>query len=233
MSSKSYKTLAILVAGGGGKRFGGTTPKQFLPLAGKPLLVWALEAFQACSAIDGICLVIPEEQQASVAEWPQTYQLDKLQWIVAGGKERQDSVLAGFKAIPRADYVLVHDGARPLVTAEVIERVLAGAGDKGAAVPGLDVTETLKRVAEGGNVLTTVDRDEYATIQTPQGFRYTILAEALQEAVTDGFYGTDEAMLIERMGFPVSVVPGQRENIKVTTPDDLRFAELLLGSKGA
>lgn len=233
MSSKSYKTIAILVAGGASKRFGGATPKQFLPLAGKPLLVWALEAFQACSAIDGICLVIPAEQQASVTEWPQTYQLDKLEWIVAGGKERQDSVLAGFKAIPRADYVLVHDGARPLVTAEVIERVLAGADDKGAAVPGLDVTETLKRVAKGGNVLTTVDRDEYATIQTPQGFRYTILAEALQEAVTDGFYGTDEAMLIERMGFPVSVVPGQRENIKITTPDDLKFAELLLGSKGA
>ena len=90
------------------------------------------------------------------------------------------------------------------------------------------MTETLKKVADGGSVLATVDRDEYATIQTPQGFRYTMLIEALQEAATDSFYGTDEAMLIERMGFPVSVVKGRRDNIKITDPADLEFAELIL-----
>ena len=103
-----------------------------------------------------------------------------------------------------------------------------GVRQAGPHRPGLVVTETLKKVADGGSVLATVDRDEYATIQTPQGFRYTMLIEALQEAATDSFYGTDEAMLIERMGFPVSVVKGRRDNIKITDPADLEFAELIL-----
>jgi 2-C-methyl-D-erythritol 4-phosphate cytidylyltransferase len=227
-----YTTIAIIVAGGSGKRFGSSTPKQFLPLLGRPMLLHTLNAFQACQAVDAVCVVCPDGQEKTVEAWRQSEGLDKVQWVIAGGQERQDSTRCGLQAIPPCEYVLVHDGARPLVTPALIDAVVAGTVEKGAAVPGLVVSETLKKVGEGGAILTTVDRDEYATIQTPQGFRYTMLVEALQEAETDGFYGTDEAMLIERMGFPVSVVTGRRDNIKITDPADLEFAELILKERG-
>lgn len=228
----SFNTIGIIVAGGSGQRFGSSTPKQFLPLGGRPMLLHTLQAFQAAQAVDAVCVVCPAGQEKTVESWLQPEGLEKVQWVVAGGQERQDSTRCGLQAIPACEYVLVHDGARPLVTPALIDTVVAGTIDKGAAVPGLVVTETLKKVAEGGSVLATVDRDEYATIQTPQGFRYTMLVEALQEAATDDFYGTDEAMLIERMGFPVSVVKGRRDNIKITDPADLEFAELILKERG-
>ncbi len=223
-----YKTIAIIVAGGSGKRFGAEQPKQFLPIQGDPMLLWTLRVFQESAGIDAVCCAVPAEHVKVLEQWKADKGLSKLQWIIAGGQERQDSMIKGFKAIPSCEIVLVHDGARPLVTAEVIDRVIAGAVEKGGAVPGLKVQETLKKVASGGYVLTTVDRSEYATIQTPQGFRYTILAEAIQEAQADSFYGTDEAMLIERMGFPVCMVDGSRENIKVTTPQDMKLAETII-----
>lgn len=231
MAVSGYKTIAIIVAGGSGSRFGSETPKQFLPLRSEPLLLKTLRIFQETASIDAFCVVVPEDFIDSISAWRTKYELGKMKWVIAGGDERQDSVVKGFKAIDRCEIVLVHDGARPLVTSELMDRIVAGAREKGACVPGLHVEETLKKVASGGHVLTTVDRNNYATIQTPQGFRYAILAEAIQEAKTDGFYGTDEAMLIERMGFPVCVVDGSRENIKVTTPQDLKLAEALLVSR--
>ena len=196
------------------------------------MLLHTLKAFQDAQAIDAVCVVCPAGQEKTVESWLEAECLDKVQWVIAGGQERQDSTQCGLDGIPPCEYVLVHDGARPLATAGLIDAVVAGTIEKGAAVPGLVVNETLKKVGEGGSILTTVDRDEYATIQTPQGFRYTMLMEAMQEAKTDGFYGTDEAMLIERMGFPVSVVPGRRDNIKITDPSDLEFAELILRQRG-
>ncbi len=227
----SHDTIAIIVAGGAGKRFGSETPKQFLELNGKPLLWWTLRAFEQADSIDAICAVVPDGHQQSVSDWEG---LSKLQWVIAGGRERQDSMIRGFESIPPCELVLVHDGARPLVSEELIDEVVAGTRGKGGVVPGLAVAETLKKVSEKGHILATVDRSDYATIQTPQGFRYTILAEAIQEACTDGFCGTDEAMLIERMGFPVCMVSGSSENIKVTTPEDMKLAETILSrQKGA
>lgn len=251
MSSESYQVIAIIVAGGLGRRFETETPKQFLDLLGEPLLLRTLRAFQQAAMIDAICLVVPEGFQKTVEGWREDHPLEKLTWIVPGGEERQDSTSFGFKALPACDVILVHDGARPLVDTELIERVVMGAREKGACVPGLHVQETLKKVAasrrspsacsktEGlcgvemfGHVLATVDREHYATIQTPQGFRYPILAEALREAETDGFRGTDEAMLVERRGFPVCVIEGSADNIKVTTPTDFEWAEALLRKRG-
>ena len=226
------QTIAIIVAGGSGSRFGDEVPKQFLSLEQGPLLSVTLSVFEASPEIAGICVVVPADYVDVVSGWRNEYNWKKLQWVVAGGKERQDSMVAGFKAIPPCELVLVHDGARPLVTPEIIERVVEGASERGGVVPGLMVQETLKKVAEGGHVLTTVDRSEYATIQTPQGFRYPLLAEAIDEAQTDGFYGTDESMLIERMGFPVCMVDGSRENIKVTTPQDMQLANTILRRRG-
>jgi len=233
MPSVLYQNIAIIVAGGAGTRFGETTPKQFLPLGDHPLLLQTLLPFQASPLIDAFCVVVPADYVETVAGWQNTKSLHKMQWVVAGGPKRQDSTAAGFQQIPRCDVVLIHDGARPLVSTALIERLVAAAQQKGAAVPGLKVHETLKKVASGGHILTTVDRNEYATIQTPQGFRYPILQEALQEAQADAFYGTDEAMLVERMGFPVTMVPGSRDNIKITQPEDMKFAEKILQLTGA
>jgi 2-C-methyl-D-erythritol 4-phosphate cytidylyltransferase len=228
MSSFQYNTIAIVVAGGSGSRFGTEIPKQFLSILSDPLLVWTLRPFQESESIDAFCVVVPQDFVDDVSGWSSKYGLTKLKWVIAGGQERQDSVVEGLENIPSCEIVLVHDGARPIMTAELIDRVIEGARDQGACIPGLQVQETLKKVASGGYVITTVNRNDYATIQTPQGFRYTILAEAVHEAKTDGFYGTDEAMLIERMGFPVRIVDGCRENIKVTTPNDMKLAEALL-----
>ena len=227
----SPETCAIIVAGGSGNRFGGKTPKQFLTLGDQPLLLWTLQAFEAAPSIDAICAAAPAASVSELETWREIHGLKKLQWVIAGGKERQDSTRCGFKALPPCELVLVHDGARPLVSRELIERVVTATRDKGAAVPGLPVQETLKKVAVGGHVLTTVDRQEYATIQTPQGFRYALLAEALDEAAKDSFYGTDEAMLIERMGFPVCMVTGERDNIKITAPADMSLAEAILARR--
>ncbi len=227
-NESTQQVIVLIVAGGAGQRFGGETPKQFLPLADQPLLLRTVAPFQEAASIDGICLVVPEAFQDTVSAECQSAGFDKVAWIVAGGVERQDSTRAGFETIPACEIVLVHDGARPLVGVDLIEQVVAGARKKGACVPGVKVRETLKRVAAAGHVLTTVDREEYTTIQTPQGFRYPILAEALAGAAADGFCGTDESMLIERMGFPVCVVPGTADNIKVTTPEDLAVAAALL-----
>ncbi len=227
----SYQSIAIVVAGGSGKRFGGETPKQFLPLAEQPLLLWTLQAFQQAACIDAFCVVVPQPDVATVQAWRATHDLDKMQWVVAGGVERQDSTYCGLKAIPSCDVVLVHDGARPLLSPQLIADVVKAAHSKGAVVPGIQVHETLKKISSKGHIITTVDRNNYATIQTPQGFRYPMLMEAFQEAQADNFYGTDEAMLIERMGFPVSLVEGQRENIKVTTPQDMELAEAIVASR--
>lgn len=228
MNQGQDNSIAIIVAAGMGRRFGGTTPKQFLELRGEPLLLQTVRRFHDCQAVDQVCLVVPSADIARVESWCKERSFSKVQWVVAGGAERQDSVQAGFDAIPPCELVLVHDGARPVVSAELIQTVIQGAEEKGACVPGVVVQETLKKVAEGGYVVTTVDRNEYYRIQTPQAFRYTILKEALSEAKTDGFYGTDEAMLVERMGFPVCVVDGSPSNIKVTSPEDLGYAATII-----
>lgn len=228
MAGLHYKTIAIIVAGGKGLRFGGDVAKQFVPLAGKALLLRTLEAFEDCDVIDAICLVVPAGSEQPAAGWQEGGALTKLQWVIGGGEERQYSTRKGLKELPPCEIVLVHDGARPLVSGQLIARVVAGAEEKGACVPGLRVQETLKKIARAGHVITTVNRDNYATIQTPQGFRYPLLMEAFKEAEADHFIGTDEAMLVERMGFPVCLVEGAAENLKVTTLKDLKWAEAWL-----
>jgi 2-C-methyl-D-erythritol 4-phosphate cytidylyltransferase len=217
------RTSVLVVAAGAGKRFG--ERKQFAFLRGKPVLEWTLERFQAHGEVDAVVLVLPDEQD--LKHYRMRY--DKIVDIVRGGERRQDSVWQGFRLLRAAagEVVLVHDGARPLVAADLVSRVIAAARADGAAVPVLPVEETIKEVQDG-HVVRTVDRSRLARSQTPQGFRYEVLKKALEEARRDRFHGTDEAMLAEWAGIPVSTVPGDPRNIKITTPVDLKIAEGLL-----
>ncbi len=217
------RVTALVVAAGAGRRFGGR--KQFAVLRGRPVVEWALEAFQAHGAVDDIVLVLPDEKDG------ERYRdrFGKISSVVRGGRRRQDSVLEGFRAVAadRAGIVLVHDGARPLVSPALIGRVIAGALQCGAAVPVVPLEDTVKEIRDD-RIAATVGRASLVRAQTPQGFLHGLLQQALETARKDGFSGTDESMLVERLGVPVIQVEGDPRNLKITTPLDLRIAEALV-----
>ncbi|MBM3293147.1 MAG: 2-C-methyl-D-erythritol 4-phosphate cytidylyltransferase [Candidatus Aminicenantes bacterium] len=213
---------AVIVAAGAGRRFGGAKP--FALLAGRPLVEWSLAVFENHPLVRTIVLVLGEE--ASRADFRTRF--PKLASVVRGGAERQDSVRRGFARLdPLAtDVVLVHDGARPLVSAELIVRVVEAARRRGAAVPVVPTADTIKEIA-GGRVVRTPDRDRLGRVQTPQAFSYSVLEKALAKAREEGYLGTDEAALVERCGGEVAVVEGDERNIKITTRLDLKIAEVI------
>ncbi|MCK4930543.1 MAG: 2-C-methyl-D-erythritol 4-phosphate cytidylyltransferase [Candidatus Aminicenantes bacterium] len=217
------KVTAIVVAAGEGQRFG--APKQFAPLREKPVLEWCLGCFDTHVQVAEIVLVLMSdiEKDEYMRRFP------KIATVVTGGKQRQDSVMAGFNQIdPReTDFVLIHDGVRPLVDHALLSRVIAAARKNGAAVPVIAIEDTVKAV-EGDKILRTVDREKLRRVQTPQGFSYPILKAALDQAREDGTYSADEAALVERMGGEVVIVEGDPRNIKITSPEDIRIAEVLL-----
>jgi 2-C-methyl-D-erythritol 4-phosphate cytidylyltransferase len=221
------RSVAVLVAAGRGERMGAARPKAFLPLAGRPLLLRAAEAFEATAEVEAIVAVVPAGEQRAARELLAS--LGKVTAVVAGGATRQDSVRAGLDAIEPAfdGIVLVHDAARALVEPALIAAVARAAAEAGAAIPVLPLVDTIKRVREG-DVRETLDRSELAAAQTPQGVRRALLAEALSAAARDGVRLTDEAMAVERLGGRVAAVVGSPRNLKITTPHDLRWAELLL-----
>ena len=220
------KTHVIIPAAGQGRRFGSI--KQLEMLEGKPLLFHTLEAFEVCRAVSGIILAVPESEMEGIRVLVEKSGLKKILKILSGGKERQGSVGKSFQWIPPCDVVLVHDGVRPFVTSQMIEGVIAAAQDYGACVVGLPVRETMKEVGADRNVVRTVDRSRLWSVQTPQAFRYDIFKTALAKAEVDGFSGTDEAMLVERMGLKVKMIEGSPDNIKITLPEDFKIAEALL-----
>ncbi len=216
------RIAAVIVAAGSGSRFGGL--KQFALLGGKSLVDWSCEAFQNHPQIDDIVLVLPD--QAGKTGWAGRF--SKIVDVVSGGRRRQDSVRAGFKRLDpaRTGFVLVHDGARPLVTADLIDRVIEAGRKNGAAVPIVPVDDTLKEI-ESDRVARTLDRSRVGRAQTPQGFAYALLGQALASAEETEFTGTDEASLVERLGRPVTVVAGDPRNMKITTSLDLITAEAI------
>ena len=220
-------TLAILVAAGLGERMGANRPKAFLALAGQPLLLNAARAFEAAPSIDAIVAVVPAGELAAAREV--LAPVAKLHAIVPGGPRRQDSVLEGMKQAPEGfeGVVLVHDAARPLVEVALIESVARAARQSGAALPVLALADTVKRVRDG-RIVETLDRTELGAAQTPQAFRFALLVRAYEEAFRDRVTLTDEAMAVERLGEPVVTVPGSPLNRKITTPEDLAWAESVL-----
>lgn len=219
---------AIIVAAGQGTRFGGNTPKQFLELSGKPVVIHTMLKFEACPAVDEIILVLSGDRKAAFLEIAQKYPLKKLTKIIGGGATRADSVLNGLKAVrpETAGIIAVHDGARPLVYVDEIAECIAVAEKTGAAVLTAPVTDTIKQIS-GDNITGTIDRETLRRALTPQCFRYDILKKAY-EALEDLSAATDESFIVEKAGFPVSYVDGSASNIKITREEDLALAEFLM-----
>ncbi len=219
---------AIIVAAGMGRRMGSALPKQFLPLSGIPLAAHSLQAFQGHDQIDRMVLVLPQIPPRSL----DTSDYSKLTATVEGGDSRQASVAQGLAAVEDSDWVLIHDAARPLVSEQLIRSVLEAAKEFGAAVPACRVGDTLKKV-NGQVVAGTLPREELIQVQTPQAFRTSLAREAHEAARRDGFLGTDDAQLVERLGRTVVWVEGSPINLKVTTEDDLLLAAALLQARRA
>ncbi len=225
METKGSKTIAVIVAAGRGERMGGMD-KIFAPLAGKPVLAWTLAAFQNCALIDGIVLVVSRDNINKAKDLVGEYGCSKVTAIRPGGKERWQSVAAGLEMAAGCRWVLVHDGARPLVTEKIIAAGLKAARETGAAVPVISVNDTIKSVDSGGFVEETPPREALRAVQTPQVFRFDIISAAYRNI--GGEEPTDDASLVERMGCRVITFPGSSDNIKITIPADLELAGILL-----
>jgi 2-C-methyl-D-erythritol 4-phosphate cytidylyltransferase len=221
------QSLAILVAAGRGERMGAARAKAFLELAGEALVLRSARVFDAAPSVGAVVAVVPEGDVASARNL--LGPVRKLRAVVPGGIRRQDSVLEGLKQAPAGfdGVVLVHDAARPLVDVALVEAVAREAAAAGAALPVLPVVDTVKRLRDG-LVVETLDREELGAAQTPQGFRFLLLVEAYEAAFRDRVTVTDEAMAVERIGAPVRAVPGSPRNRKITTPEDLAWAEGVL-----
>jgi 2-C-methyl-D-erythritol 4-phosphate cytidylyltransferase len=222
---------AVVVAAGRGERFG-LAAKALVPLAGRPMLAWTLDALDAAATVDDIVVVAGAHTREQIEALLATGTWAKPTVVVTGGARRQDSVAAGVAVVRAdADVVLVHDAARPLATAAQFDACAARAAAAGAAILAAPVCDTLKRV-EGDLIAATVSREALWGAQTPQGFQRTALVEALTSSADRTV--TDEAALFEARGWPVAIVPGDRANLKVTFPEDLALAEvLLLARRGA
>ena len=220
---------AIVPAAGGGTRIAGVLPKQYLPLAGIPLLTRTLQALRASPRVDSLILVVPPGHEMRCrAEILVPFGLS-VDAMVPGGEDRQASVYAGLqRASLDTDLILVHDGARPFVTVGVIQAAVSAASEAGAAVVAVPVMDTIKVAGPDGSVKETPERGRLWAAQTPQVFRPALLREGHLRALQDGFRGTDDSALVERLGHPVRLVPGVPENLKITTPADLALAEHIL-----
>jgi 2-C-methyl-D-erythritol 4-phosphate cytidylyltransferase len=217
------KVTALIPCAGQGKRMGGSISKQYMEILGRPLLAYTLDKFQGHSLIDEIILIPRAEEIAYCdKEVVKKYGFTKVAALVPGGEERQDSVWQGLCALgEETGWVVIHDGVRPLVTGSVISAALETAFLKGAAVVGVPVKDTVKRVNPDLTVSETPPRESLWLVQTPQVFRKDIVLNAYQKAFRLGWRGTDDASLVERMGVKVQMVRGEYDNIKVTTPEDL------------
>lgn len=210
---------------------GSARSKQFMDLCGKPMLAVTLERFQKCALVDGIVVVVSQQNVDYCArEIVERFELTKVAEVIAGGEWRQESVSKGIEAVSNSSkWILVHDGVRPLVSAELIERIITAAQTYRAVIPGIPVKDTLKTIDSQGKVLKTVERRAIWAIQTPQIFRREDIQVAHRKAVQEGWQGvTDDAFLIEKTGIPVEVIEGEETNIKITTVKDLELARLLL-----
>lgn len=217
----------VLPAAGSGKRMGAGQNKLFLELLGKPILIHTLEVFEQDRNCTGIWLAVKPEERVLIQEMLVSYGISKVKGLPDGGAERQHSVHSCMKEMEQVDIVLVHDAARPFITHDIIANLVQSANDFGAAIAGVRAKDTMKKVRDG-IIEETVDRESLWMIQTPQAFRFDLIVEAEDVAEKVGFLGTDEAMLVERLGHAVHIVESTYENVKMTTKEDLLFGEAIL-----
>ncbi|PKM79759.1 MAG: 2-C-methyl-D-erythritol 4-phosphate cytidylyltransferase [Firmicutes bacterium HGW-Firmicutes-13] len=223
------RVAGIVAAAGRGKRMGHSINKQYLLLAGRPVLAHTLEQFSRYPFDEIILVAAPGEEQYCKNEILDPLGLKEKVKVVPGGKERQDSIFNALKcAASQTDVVVVHDGVRPFISLQILEDSIKTALRYGAAVTAVPVKDTIKITNDEDFVVDTPSRHLLWAAQTPQTFRYDIICEAYQKAFETGFQGTDDASLVERLGFPVKINRGSYNNFKITTPEDLHLAELLL-----
>ena len=221
--------IAIIAAASAGARMASDRPKQFLQLAGTPVIIHTLKVFEQCESINEVILVLPAAESAGFLSLAAKFGLRKMARVVPGGVTRADSVKRGLMAIraATAEIVAVHDGVRPFVTAEEIDAVVTAAKADGAAILVAPVTDTIKQV-HNQRVVQTLDRAGLRRALTPQCFRYELLCDAYKNADVNNPLLTDESALVEQLGHAVSIVEGNARNIKITTVDDLAIAEVIL-----
>jgi 2-C-methyl-D-erythritol 4-phosphate cytidylyltransferase len=226
--------VGVVIAGGGkGVRLGGSTPKQFLLLDSIPILLRTARRFEQHPAVSQIVVVVPSAYLLRAERLLRRGGCRKIARVVAGGADRQESVRRGMRAFPvPPGVILVHDAVRPFVSKRVIAEVIKGAVRYGGAVVGVRVTDTIKTGHTGGYYGKTLDRSNLWAVQTPQGFRRSVLERAHERAARTGFVGTDEASLVERIGLRVRIVEGDYGNIKITTREDLKLAKMKLKPGG-
>ncbi|MBX7219430.1 MAG: 2-C-methyl-D-erythritol 4-phosphate cytidylyltransferase [Blastocatellia bacterium] len=220
--------VALVPAGGTGSRFGSTKAKQFLELAGIPIIIRTLRHLATCPELDRIIVAVPAVDLAACQELLTEWKFEKPWLVVTGGKERQDSVREALMAAPaETEYVVVHDAVRPFISAQLVTESLTAARAFRAVVVGHQVTDTVKQVQDG-LVVATPPRETLFAVQTPQVFEAQLLRTAHERALAEGWRVTDDAMLVEKLGLPVRIVPGPIHNLKITHPRDLALAEFWL-----
>ncbi len=226
------KVAAIVAAAGKGERLKSKVHKPFVALGKDPILLHALRVLDNSNLIGEIIVVAHQADLTKARLLIKKAKLKKFKDIVSGGKRRMDSVKNGLAAISEdADYVIIHDGCRPFIDNKMISSVLDAAGIFGAAITGVPVKPTIKEIEKGNFVSATLRRESLVDVQTPQAFRKDILLRAYDSAFAEGADATDDAALVERLGIKVKVVDGSYRNIKITTPEDLRYAKMLMGEK--
>lgn len=223
----------IIPAGGSGKRFGSSIPKQFVELNGIPIIVHTINLFKEIEEIDSVVVAVHAEWYTYTKEMSEKFKVEKLSEIIIGGRTRQDSVANALhsQSVQNAEIVLVHDAVRPFASANLIKKVIDTTDEFGAVIPATPPRETIKERSGNGIVVKTIERSKLCSVQTPQGFWLDIIQTAYTKANAAGFVGTDDASLVEFLGYKVKVIDGEDNNFKITTPLDLRIAELLLNDK--
>ncbi len=223
------KTIALIVAGGSGERYGGDIPKQYRLVAGRPVLSWTVARFEAAVAVDQVVIVAAEDYLLHVNNTVvEPYGFSKVVKIVPGGSTRSESVWLGLKSLPQStSYVAIHDGVRPLVRAGDIDAVVREAQNNRAAVLGRPAADTVKR-ARDGMIMATLDRSTLYLAETPQAFQYDLIMEAYRRGIDAGVSATDDAVMVEKLGFMVRMVLSSGPNPKLTTPEETDFISIYL-----
>jgi 2-C-methyl-D-erythritol 4-phosphate cytidylyltransferase len=226
--------VAIIAAAGRGTRMGGEQAKQFRELAGTPIIIHTLRRFEQCRTVGEVIAVVPSSDVSRTLELAEKYAVGKLSRVVAGGETRAETVWRGLQAAEldaSPEIVAIHDGVRPLVTPDEIDRTVSAAGESGAAILATRVVDTIKEADGGGEglrVARTCERARLWHAQTPQCFRYELLRRAYERALAEQWEATDDSALVERLGASVSIIEGSARNIKITTPQDIALAEVLI-----
>lgn len=228
------KVSSIILAAGQGKRMKEKYNKQYILLSNKPILAHTLELFQRSSLVDDIILVVPKEEVSYCEkEIVEKYNIQKVSMVVSGGEERQDSVYNGLNNIDKnTEIVIIHDGARPFVTEELINKLTNEVETSSAVIAAVPVKDTIKVANEKLEIIETPNREKLWAVQTPQVFKYNLIKKAYDEGVDSSIKVTDDAMMVEALGHRVKIITGSYDNIKITTPEDIHIAEKILEKRG-